>query len=192
MKHRIVSTKDAPQRLEERYLPLKAHLNDLDGFYKFIMVRLRQFRLNGRYGPDDIINECILRWYKAVEAGKPIPVLDGWMRLTAHNVVRELSRKNQKVHLYEPTVLAELIPEDLKETEQDNEQHSIVNQALQTLREDKRELLQLRFVHTLSWEAIAEVYITRGEKVSVSTLRKRGQRNVEELRKAFLKILQDI
>jgi RNA polymerase sigma factor (sigma-70 family) len=190
MKHRIVSTKDAPQRLEENYPQLNAVLSDMEGFKKFVMARLK-FQLDGRYSPDDIINECILRWHKAVEAGKPIPVLDGWMRLTAQNVVRELSRKNQKVYSYEPTVLAELISGPHDEPKTEDEQHRAVHQTLQALPQEKRELLELRFFHNLSWKDIADAYTNQGKKTAVPALRKRGERAMEELRQVFLNILKD-
>lgn len=176
---------------QEKNLKVWEFLNDLDGFRKFVMLRLRQFQLTDQYTPEDITNECFLRWHKAVGAGKSIPVLDGWMRLTAINIIRELSRKRLKSLSYEPIVLDELIASTQEEPENDNDQYQAVRQALQTLSPKNRALLELRFLQNMSWEEIANVYTSRGEKTTTLALRKRGQRALEALRREFLSILED-
>lgn len=133
MQQNPVSAKVAPLQLQERYPQLAALLNDLDGFHKFVMHRLKAFHLAGQYSPEDIISESLLRWHKAVEAGKPIPVLDGWMRVTANYIICELKRKSQRADSYEPAVLAELISDKHEEADEKSEQYQGVRQALQAL-----------------------------------------------------------
>jgi RNA polymerase sigma factor (sigma-70 family) len=186
-----VSNKEALQQNTEHYRQGVAFLNNLDGFQKFIKARLKSFNLNGQYSPDDIVNECFLRWHKAVEDGKEIPVLDGWMRKTAFNVIRELSRRNRKVDLREPTDLAESLPDAQEEADGDDEQHQTVHQALKQLSQEKQELLEFRFFQNLSWDDITDVYASRGQKNTSQTLRKRGQRAMDELRKIYLSILEN-
>ena len=178
MKHSSTSIKDASSSLQE------------EDFHKFVRIRLRMFNLLGQYSPDDVVNECLIRWYTAVENGKKTPVLDGWMRSTAFNIVRELRRKTNKVDLYDPTILSELVaatPDD--EDDEDDERRSFVLQALQTLSKKNQELLELRFFRNLSWDEVAVFYSSRGKTVSAIAARKRGQRALEELRKVFSEIL---
>lgn len=188
MSETTVSNKDTQQH-EQLYHSSVEFLNNLESVKKFIQSRLHQYKLEGQYNPDDIINEVFLRWHKAVEEGKQVPVLAGWMRVTAHNIIRELKRKNERADLYEPSVLAELVPDTQKAA--DNEQHQFVRQALQLLSPEKRELLEFRFFQNLSWDDITNIYATRGQKTTAQTLRKRKQRAMDELRKVYLNIFED-
>lgn len=186
MKQNISTSRCLALSLQQRYPELENRL-DIDGFYKSILVRLRAFNLIGRYDPHDVINECLVRLDQAEKNGKFIPNLAAWLRLTTLNVIREFNRDTKKSDSYDPSVLGELISEPCTESNsEDDEQYRAVRQALDTLSEDKRELLELRFFHNLSWEEVAAHYTTRGKSVKVATLRKRGQRALEELREAFL------
>lgn len=193
MKQGSTSIKEGLPPLQLGYPVLTELLEDMDGFQKFILAKLRSFGLERRYNPDDILNECLLRWYKAVENGRSIPSFAGWMRRTAFNVISELSRETKKVNVYDPSILENLLPDvfDEADGEGEDDPRLVVRKALNALSDDKRELLQLRFFHDLSWDGIAAHFMARGEKVSVPTLRKRGQRAIEELRKVFLRMLQN-
>lgn len=185
-------TQDAPPPLQYRYPELVELLDDLDGFHKFISIRLRQHGLERRYHLDDIVGECLLRWHAATLKGKPIPNIMAWMKRTAFNVVSELSRDAQKATPYDPSILMESVSTTIDDADCDDrdEQRHVVRQALNTLSSHKRELLELRFVHGLSWEEIAIRFADRGESIKVATLRKRGQRALEDLRTSFLEKLQ--
>jgi RNA polymerase sigma factor (sigma-70 family) len=186
MQKSLNSLRSVSLSLQQRYSELEARL-DIDGFYKYVFVRLRAFNLLGHYDPHEVINECLIRLDQAEKMGKPIPNLAAWMRLTALNVVREFNRDTKKSDSYDPLVLGELASVSSEEPNNENrEQYRIVRQALSTLSEDKRELLELRFSLGLSWEEIAVHYATLGKSVKVVALRKRGQRALEELREAFL------
>jgi RNA polymerase sigma factor (sigma-70 family) len=191
MKPKSTAIKDVVPSLSKRYPELAELLDDLDGFCKFICIRLRNFKLDGRYSPDDIIGECILRWHQAVQNGKPIPYIMGWMKVTANYVVQELKRESNKAYPYDPSIVETLPDTSDVDGLETIEQRQVVLKALAALPEDKRELLNLRFFQNLSWDAIAEVYVARGENVKASALRKRGQRAQEELRKVFLGLLQE-
>lgn len=192
MKQSSTSVKELLPSLQQRYPVLTELLEDIDGFQKFIQAKLRLYGLERHYNPDDILNECVLRWYKAVENGKLITSLAGWMRVTAFNIISELSRNTKRVNSYEPSILENLLPDAFDEADDEGEDYPrlVVRRALNALSNDKRELLELRFFHGLSWDEVAAHFMARGEKVTVSTLRKRGQRAIDELRKNFLKILQ--
>lgn len=192
MKQSSTSVKELLPSLQQRYPVLTELLEDIDGFQKFILAKLRLYGLERRYNSDDILNECLLRWYKAVENGKPIPSFAGWIKVTAFHIISELSRNTKRVNSYEPSILENLLPDafDKADDEGEDDPQLVVRKALNALSDDKRELLELRFFHGLSWDEVAAHFIARGEKVTVFTLRKRGQRAIDELRKNFLKILQ--
>ena len=186
------STQRTQQLLESRYPELSHLLEDMDGFYKSVQIRLRGFHLERRYSPDDIINECILRWHQAVEDNKPIFVLEGWMRLTALNVIRERNREAQKLKPYDPTIISQWVSDEMDcsgEDEEWEEKYRRLHQSLKTLSDEKRELLNLRYFQGMSWEDVASVYADRGQNIKLPTLRKRGERALKELRNAFNKYL---
>ncbi len=58
------------------------------------------------------------------------------------------------------------------------------------LPEDKQELLELRIVQELSWNEVVSYYAAQGKDVKVATLRKRGERALEELRQAVLEMVR--
>ncbi|NEO57498.1 MAG: sigma-70 family RNA polymerase sigma factor [Okeania sp. SIO3B5] len=67
-----------------------------DSLFVYIWMRLKQYKLNKFYQQNDILNEVYLRGIKALEEGKTINSLSGWIRGTAYNYIRELSRKESK------------------------------------------------------------------------------------------------
>jgi len=191
MKQTSTAVENVVPSLQKRYPQLTKLLDDLDGFQKFILICLRKYKLDGRYTPDDVTGECILRWHQASEKGKPIPNITAWMKLTAKYVIRELSRESNKAYTYDPSVI-EMLPDvahgdDLEA----NEQKQVVRQALTALSKDKRELLELRFYQNLSWDEVTAFYMSHGEKVTTATLRKRGERGMKEMKKVFLEMLQE-
>lgn len=192
MHQKSTSLKDVRLTLQERYPQLAELLNDLDGFYKSILIRLSRFNLHNRYSPIEVTSECVCRLHKALEKGQDISNLDAWMKATAFNVVRELNREIQKASLYEPSILEEVLSNVLDEsTDEADERHRIVRRALTILTEDKRELLKLRFFQNLTWDQVAEFYTARGEKIAIATLRKRGQRAQDDLRKVLIEMLAE-
>lgn len=191
MTEHAVPATDVRPTLQKRCPELAELLNDLDGFHKFVLARLRSFNLHNCYSPIEVANECIVRLHKALEKGQSIPNCNLWMRRTAIYVVYELSRATQKSSPYESSTLEGLMSPVWHETEEVDEQHHLIQRALQTLSSNQQELLELRFLQNLSWDDVAAFYSARGEKVLVATLRKRGQRAQGALRKAFLELVQE-
>lgn len=60
-----------------------------------------------------------------------------------------------------------------------------IHEVIKSLPEDKREIIELRLAGK-KWDEIAKHFQAKGEKVLVPTVRKRGQRAMEELRKLLL------
>jgi len=177
--------------LQKRYPQLAQLLDDLDGFHKFVCIRLKNFKLDRRYSPNDIISECILRWHQAFEKGKEIPNITAWMKLTATYVIRELKRESNKTHPYDPAIVETFPDISRGDNLESKEQKQMVLTALAALSKDKRELLELRFFQNLSWDEVAAFYTAHGEKTTTAALRKRGERALKELKKVFLEMLRE-
>lgn len=158
---------------------------DLAGLDKFVEIRLRQFRLYGRYTSNDIINECVVRLGVAVSQGKAIPCPAGWLRVTALNHIQELYRQEKKTTSYDPVVLSAL-PLGVEADSDPESQYRLLYESLCALPVDQRELLELRFLQQLSWNIIAERFLERGEFVRSTALRKRGERALMALRRIYL------
>jgi RNA polymerase sigma factor (sigma-70 family) len=171
---------------------------DWNAFYNCVKARLRQFNLASNYSPEYIIMQTIWRWDMHIKKGKQVACIDGWMKLTALRVIQELQRQDNKV-TYDPSTLEtdphllkammEVIESNTKD--EDNETRQQVRTAMSQLSEDKRELLELRFFQNLSWDEVASYYAANGSDIKVSTLRKRGERALDELRKIILGIVQE-
>lgn len=150
MKQKSTAVEDVVPSLQQRYPQLVELLDDLDGFHKSTLIRLRSFKLDGRYTPDDVISECILRWHQASEKGKQIPNITAWMKLTATYVIQELKRESNKTHPYDPSIVETFLDISHEDNLESKEQNQMVLTALAALSKDKRELLELRFFQNLS------------------------------------------
>ncbi|MEM1173127.1 MAG: hypothetical protein AAGJ08_29720 [Cyanobacteria bacterium P01_H01_bin.35] len=58
-----------------------------DSLFIYIWMRLNQYKLNKLYQPNDILNEVYTRGIKALEKGKTINSISGWIRGTAYNYI---------------------------------------------------------------------------------------------------------
>ena len=195
MKEKLVDENYASinMTLIQKSYPQLAKTVDWKAFYNCVKARLRQFNLASNYSPEYIITQTIWRWDMHIKKGKQVPIIDGWMKLTAYHIILELKRQDNKV-TYDPSTL-ESDPNLLKAMmevaennteDEDNEARQQLRVAMSKLSSDKREILELRFFQNLSWDEIAGYYTAKGNKVKVSTLRKRGNRALDKLRKIIL------
>lgn len=190
--------------LLKRTYPELATTVDWNGVYKNVQVRLRQFNMTKNYSPDDIIIETISRWDRKTKKGEQIPNVEGWMKLTAFNCIREFHRQDHRVtasmsvNLYDPStfetnpsLLQAVIAKSETSIEDEGEDRwQQVREVMSKLSEDKRELLELRVIEELSWNEVASHYAAQGKNVKVAALRKRGERALEELREALLEMVR--
>ncbi|TBR56655.1 hypothetical protein B4U84_28870 [Westiellopsis prolifica IICB1] len=190
--------------LLQRTYPELAVAVNWNGLYKNVQARLRQFNMTNNYSPDVIIIETISRWDRNTKKGKQVPNVEAWMKLTALNCIRELHRQDHsataswKVNLCDPStfetnpsLLKAVIAKSESSIEDEGEDRwQQVREAMSKLPEDKRELLELRIVQELSWNEVAGYYASQGKDVKVATLRKRGERALEELREALLEMVR--
>jgi RNA polymerase sigma factor (sigma-70 family) len=179
-------------RIQKQGLELTKLIGDLEGFEKFISIRLYQFRLTGTHSPQDVVNECMRRYYEARAKEKPIPNTAGWLRKTALNYIHELSREERKADTHDPATFEFLLIANRNhEVNEDDPDYKCLHRALDALPQAQQELLKLRFFQNLSWEEISFRYSERGEQIQVPTLRKRGERALRAVRSAYLRLVND-
>jgi DNA-directed RNA polymerase specialized sigma24 family protein len=113
------------------------------------------------------------------------------MRRTAYNIIRECKRDRQR---YSALAFDELMDQGspIRSTAEGVDSTTIANsisavlKALETLSPGDRSLIQWKIVEGLSWQEVQARLVTEGEDpVPQATLRKRGQRALERLRRAY-------
>lgn len=158
----------------------------------FIQRTIRQFGLQVYITEIDIFVEAYLRGVKYTQEHQTeIRQPKAWMRRTAYNIIRECKRDRQR---YSALAFDELMdqgppgqsaPDGVDSTEIANS-ISTVLQALETLSPGDRSLIQWQIVEGLSWQEVQARLVAAGEdSVPLATLRKRGQRALERLRRAY-------
>ena len=174
-----------------------------NSLYKNVQNRLRQFNMAKNYKSDEIIMEVLTRYDKKVKKKEEIPNVEAWMKLTALNCIRELNRQEYPVTAFkkiphdpldfetDPKLVKSMMSNGEDITDLESENMSQVRKAMSKLPSYKRELLELRIVRDLSWNEIANHYISKGKNVKVATLRKRKERALEELRGVFLEMIRE-
>ena len=170
--------------------------------FAFIKTNLRRFRLNGIYSVYDVLNEAYLRGVLAINSGQSITKPTPWIKTTCYNIIREISRKQDK---YYPLLDADQVSEDdnqfsvIIKTLSDQTRietpeafDEVVLEALlpSLLRLEPKELriLQLRVMEDLSWEEVRQRLMIDGETISISSLRQQGYRALKHLRKLIVRL----
>lgn len=163
----------------------------------FIKRTLRQFHLENAYTETDIFSQAYLRGVTLTESGTEIKRATAWMRATAFNIIRELSRSHRRYQCLEYDELAEsdqakleiaslqagegLVSEEVIEAD-----IQAVLESLQELGSRDRKIIELRVVENLAWREIGDHLIISGEKSqNDAALRKQGQRALERFRKLY-------
>lgn len=153
----------------------------------FIRRTLSQYQLSGRFSDIDIFVIAYLRGVEQLldDSRQPIRNPKAWMRGTTLNIIREQSRKRQKDlrclvevtdNLRVPQVDSSIVDEDI----------DIVVHAFDRLDHEERKVIELKYLQGLAWQ---EVWEKLGEReLTLSALRKRGQRALEHLRREYHKI----
>lgn len=162
---------------------------------------LRQFNLLNTYSESYILNVAYLRGIEAIQKGKTIVNPAGWIRVTAFNYVRELSRTQKKRYveldenhtqhcLQDPSQLEDF--EDADPPSDRVQQMRIVRAALQKLQPLDQQVLKLKVIEGLSWKRISTILHNQGHKTySVSTLRKRKSRALAKLHEQYDDIITE-
>ncbi|PSN12034.1 hypothetical protein C7293_21875 [filamentous cyanobacterium CCT1] len=160
----------------------------------FIKRTIHQFGLEVYITEIDIFVEAYLRGVRYTQQNQEhILQPKAWMRRTAYNIIRECKRDRLR---YSAAAFDELMDQGPAEAEGptpgavDDEAISrainAVLQALEALPQGDRDLIQWKVVEGLSWQQVqARLVAAGGDRVSQATLRKRGQRALERLRRAY-------
>lgn len=154
--------------------------------WKFIHSRIIQFHLN--CDAHSVVNEAYLRGINTINDGKEIYSPLAWMRSTAFNIIRERSRKQNKVNYDSPFLenyLDNIHIEADSITMIDPEVKHLLDAALTSLKPKEQEVLKLRWIDGLSWREIAYKLSCEAEQISEGTIRKRGGRALKRLRKKY-------
>lgn len=161
--------------------------------FAFIRSRLKQFNIQQAYSEACILNEVYLRAIKKMKQGEIIAIPIAWIRATAYNYIRELSRDGQKlVYLenYQNYHRSFLGIEDtehflislIKKEELQFEQ-TLIRKAFERLPPADRKLLHLKIIRGLSWQQIRD--LSEYQKYTLAALRKRKQRALEKLHRLY-------
>lgn len=157
--------------------------------FAFIQSMLFRFALDGVYTPVDIFQEVYIRSVEAISSGKVITSYSGWFRSTALNIIREHSRelrRHTNISSYDIPVIENTVDSILEESEL-AKRLKLLESSISKLSKEDNELLTLRYIEGLSWKEVAEFFRKeKGTDISMATLRKRGSRAIEALRRNFV------
>ena len=161
--------------------------------FAFIRSRLKQFNIQQAYSEAYILNEVYLRAIKKMKQGEIITIPIAWIRATAYNYIRELSRDGQKLVYLEnyqnyhrssigveetEHYLISLIKKEELKLEQ-----TLIRKAFEQLSLPEKKLLHLKVIDGLSWQEIQD--LSEYQNYSLATLRKRKQRALEKLHRLY-------
>jgi DNA-directed RNA polymerase specialized sigma24 family protein len=160
----------------------------------FIQRTIRQFELQGYVTEVDIFVEAYLRGVKYTQQHQEeIRQPKAWMRHTAYNIIREWKRDRQH---YSAVAFDELMGQGAAMAEAASSpsiDEDVIDQALEAvqtalegLSPGDRNLIQWQLIEGLTWQQVQVRLLDQGEDpISLATLRKRGQRALERLRRAY-------
>ena len=151
---------------------------------------LNQFNLLTICEPCEVLNEAVIRLITALQKGNTILIPEAWIKKTGFNIIREIKRK-QKCQNLDPNIIESVFEsgEDISLNLIKEEESKTLHDALQKLSSENQQLINLRFFQRLSWAEIAHHPTQNGNNVAVATIRKRGERAINQLRKAYLDLM---
>ena len=149
---------------------------------EFIIRTLKQFHLE-QVDFYDVVSEVYIRRTKTIDSGEHIENPGAWIRITSLNIIREMSRQQLKEQANSEFIERQIAPND---REDNNEvELKILEKSLQTLTEKDRQILELKDFQDKSWKQVVADLADRGEILKEATVRQRGKRALERLKKAF-------
>ncbi|MGF1516581.1 MAG: RNA polymerase sigma factor [Nodosilinea sp.] len=159
----------------------------------FIKRTIRQFELQGYITEIDIFVEAYLRGVRYTQQRQEqIHQPKAWMRRTAYNIIRECKRDRLQYsalafdELMEQGQGADAIALSAVNDAAITDAINSVLQAFEALSVGDRNLIQWKVIDGLSWQEVQTRLVAEGEdRSSQATLRKRGQRALERLRRAY-------
>lgn len=126
-------------RLYDRYF---------DDIYRYIY-----FKVGNKWDVDDIVSEVFVRAYQHMDARKTDQ--KAWLFAIARNAVVDFYRKSGREMADENIDKLEALP--FEESIEEMEEMNCLGKALQSLDEDQREIIALRYFAGLKYSQIAEL-----------------------------------
>jgi DNA-directed RNA polymerase specialized sigma24 family protein len=162
----------------------------------FIYQKLRQYSLEGYFTELDVFAEAYLRGIRYTHQGKPIFRSHAWLKRTAYNIIREWKRDRSR---YCDAALDDLLDQGAVSHHDDFPTEAMprdeiwigtemqrVMHAFSALDEGDRILIYWNIVEALPWQTIHDHLVADGNpSTPLPTLRKRGQRALERLRREY-------
>lgn len=181
------------KQLEEVISKALADGEDSNLLLPFIKRTLHQFHLASKYHEKEILIECYMRTRKRIEAGEEILNLIPWLKKVVYNIVREKHRYLERQRSVQKSLIRNSYPDlgichdALNAEDLDYVNLQSLSKSTAAISAEELEILTLHIVEGLSWNQICEFINARGNlpKVSVPTLRKRGERALKRLRQTF-------
>jgi RNA polymerase sigma factor (sigma-70 family) len=180
------------QEFDAKFAALLNSSSSSGSAFPTITHYLKIYKLDGFYSSSDILAEAYIRGVKTVESGVSFQNVPAWVRRTCINIIRELSRRHKRYQLITDSQLANIASTstssyELLDSWDENIRNDVRNSFMQIDPQDQ-EILHLRLILDLSWQEVCEYLQKKGEITSVPSVRKRGQRALMRLRKAYNQI----
>jgi RNA polymerase sigma-70 factor, ECF subfamily len=146
---------------EERACVLRARAGDADAFQRLVDAYDRRLLyFVRRFLPDadralDVLQDVWLTLFRRLPALRAPEAFRTWLYQIAHDRVVDVLRRDRREEQAHATLQAVWVPAEENETETVLEQAEFVHHALQSLSEEHREVLLLRFLEEMSLEEIA-------------------------------------
>jgi DNA-directed RNA polymerase specialized sigma24 family protein len=154
--------------------------------YAFVNRTLTQFHLRGLYDPLYILHEVYLRAFNLIWVkDERIRSLTPWIKATAFNVVRELSRKQRKTDSIEEVQHWEKASLSIEFEFNPNHEFTLIMLAYQRLLPEDQRILRLVLLDDFSYREIRAIYMAEGQEITEQTLRQKKTRALKRLRNNY-------
>jgi RNA polymerase sigma factor (sigma-70 family) len=160
----------------------------------FLRRTLLVFHRLGFHSEMEVLSEVYIRAHRLIhDEFAEIRNPSHWVRKTAHNVIREWSRKGRR---------DDSLPQDVVDEQEENRNQrlvvevdvTILDKAWQALTSEEQRLLTLKITKNHSWREVAAIYAMEGKPIAESALRQQKARALKHLRRLYhaLRPLTDI
>jgi len=125
---------------------------------------------------NDALQNAFIKGYKSFHTLKNIQDFKSWMFTIGKREMYTIIQKNKKNHVenIDISVNANIVKETQVNPEEEfliNEKKKMVMQAIESLKEDLRAVILMKYYHNLSFEKIAEI-----QGINVNTIRSKHMR----------------
>lgn len=198
--------KEKIDRINQIMLQIFLDPEDIDehNVLPFIRHLLLKFNLIGSIHEIDILIEAYTIAIRRIrEEDYEIRRPPYWFKGTALNLIRNIRKELDKGEKAREKIKSEQLnyinsKDNLTDSIELEENFRIkaVTNAIDTLNESDRRILNLRIVEGLSWSDIAEKLVDEGTEESfdsklINCLRKRGQRALKKFRESYLSVIKE-